>query len=206
MSQFIPSGRTSLVKRGKAAFQLQTEYGSVPAPRITTTVFSDGQVLHKIERSLDEPIDSIERMHEVEDKIKAQHLEVSRVIREEGISTQPDSRFDNVGKVTRSERIREIEGVGNVFLVTSEGKISGDKNLTKEFKRLFKHIFRELPAMMNVFAELPGQGHIREEGIYEIEQGRILLVSTGVEFFLILLRSGADSKGIAAQINKIIKE
>ncbi len=205
-SQFIPSGRTSLVKKGEAEFQLQTEYGSVPSPRITTTIFTSGKVLHKIEQLVEKPVDSIERMHDVEDIIKTQHLEVSKILREEGIPTQPESRFEHTGKITRSAKIRAISGVEKVYLVTSEGKITGEKDLTKEFKKIFKHIFRELPEMMNVFAELPGQGHIREEGIYEIEQGRILLVSTGVEFFLILLKSGANYNAIASQISSIVKE
>lgn len=205
-SQFIPSGRTSIVKCGEAQFQLQTEYASMPHPRITTTIFSDGRVLHKIEKKVDKEVTSIEEMHEVEDIIKARHLEVSKVLREEGLPLQPDSRFGQTEKKIRSDQIRDLPNVKKVYLVTGEGKLIGDRKVTKEFKKMFKHVLRELPNMVSVFAELPGHGSNREEGIYEIEPGRILLASTGVEFFLILIKSGTEYGSIAPQISGILDQ
>ncbi|MFH1701084.1 MAG: hypothetical protein ABIE07_10910 [Candidatus Zixiibacteriota bacterium] len=203
-SQYIPSGRTSIVKRGGAEFQLQTEYARMPHPRVTTTIFSKGQVLHKIERAVAKEVTSIEEMHEVDDVIKAQHLEVSKILREEGLPSQPASRFGQAEKRIRSDQIRDLPSVEKVYLITSEGKLVGDRNITKEFKKMFKHILRELPNMIGVFAELPGHGRNREEGIYEIEPNRILLASTGVEFFLVLLKPGTPYDKIAPQIRGIL--
>ncbi|MEE9442217.1 MAG: hypothetical protein V3V99_06075 [candidate division Zixibacteria bacterium] len=203
-SQYIPSGRTSIVKRGEAEFQLQTECAIIPHPRVTTTIFSKGQVLHKIERTIDKEVTSIEEMHEVEDIIKAQHLEVSKILREEGLPSQPASRFGQADKKIRSDQIRDLPSVEKVYLVTGEGKLVGNRKVTKEFKKMFKHVLRELPNMIGVFAELPGHGHNREEGIYEIELGRILLASTGVEFFLILLKPETPYDIIAPQISGIL--
>lgn len=204
--QYIPSGMTSMVKRGKAAFQVQTEYARIPRPRITTTIFSSGQVLHKIEKLVEFQVTSIEEMHEVEDIIKAQHLEVSRVLRERGLPTCPESTIDPPEEKVRSEQIRRLEGVERVYLVTAEGKLIGDRKATQQFKKIFKHVLRELPEMLKVFASLPGGGELREEGIYEVEPGRILLASTGVEFFLILLRPGQCPPDIAVRIRDIIQD
>ncbi|MEZ5359935.1 MAG: hypothetical protein R3F48_14050 [Candidatus Zixiibacteriota bacterium] len=202
-SHYIPSGRTSVVKRGEATFQLQTEYARMPHPRVTTTIFTSGQVLHKIERPLEGEIDSIERMHEVEEIIKIQHLEVSKTLKERGLPTEPGSRVGEVEKKTRSERIRGLNGVERVYMITPEGKMVGDKNTTKDFKKMFKHLFKALPDLISVFAELPGEG--REQGIYEVEPGKILLASTGVEFYLILINSGQSYSVLAPQIKSILQ-
>ncbi len=202
-SHYIPSGRTSLVKRGEVAFQLQTEYAKMPHPRVTTTIFTNGQVLHKIDRALEGEVDTIERMHEVEEIIKIQHMDVSKTLREQGLPTEPGSKVGEVEKKTRSDQIRDINGVERVYLITPEGKMVGDKNTTKEFKKMFKHIFKELPELINVFADLPGQG--REQGVYEVEPGRIFIASTGVEFFLILMSFQNDVSDIVSRIKTILQ-
>jgi len=203
-SQFIPAGRTSVVKKGETEFQLQTEYAGIPHPRITTTIFAQGQVLHKIEKSIDKPIESIEEMHDIEDIIKAQHSEISKGLRERGLPTAPSSITGEESELSRLERIQRLQEVDRVFVVSSEGKILDDRRLTKDFKKLFKHIFRELPQMINVFASLPGDDDKREEGIFEIEPGRIILISTGIEFYLILVRPGRESRGIKDKLRTIL--
>ena len=60
-SEFIPVGRTSLVRKRGLNLQVQTEYASRPSPRITTTILSDGQVLHKVERTLKTCVSSLKR-------------------------------------------------------------------------------------------------------------------------------------------------
>lgn len=202
MAQFIPAGRTSAIKRGEVVYQLQTEYARLPQPRITTTISSQGRVFHKVEKSVAGDVDSIERMHEVEEIIKVQHMEVSRVIRERGLPTDPaETRGASESKI-RSERIRRLDEVRMIYPVSADGKLVGDREITGEFKRLYKHVLRELPDMLRVFAALPGKR--REEGVYEVEPGRILLVSSGSEFFLILLEPGTAYDIISAKINDIL--
>jgi hypothetical protein len=203
-AQYIPSGRTSLVKRGKLEFQLQTEYAAIPQPRVTTTIFAQGRVLHKIEKAVSKAIDSIEEMHRIEDLIKAQHIEVSKSLRDRGLPTVPESRGDVESGLSRLERMRRLEEVERVFLVSSEGKIVDDRRLTKEFKRLFKHIFKELPSLITVFASLPDSEGRREEGFYEIEPGRVLLASTGAEFYLMLIRPGTAYTVIKEKVTQIL--
>jgi len=203
--QYIPAGRTSIVKKGKTAFQLQTEYAASPRSRVTTTIFSDGRVLHKIEKTIEFPVSSIEEMHRVEDIIKAQHLEVSSIIREQGLPSKPESQKGTPAVKTRSQQIGQLEEVEMVVRITPEGKIAEDRNISSEFKKLFKHIVRELPQMIRVFASMPGQPDKREDGIYELEEGRILLASTGVEFFLILVKPGTPYPETADRLRKILE-
>lgn len=80
MATYIPAGRTSLVKRGGKDLQVQTEYAYRPYPRITTTILNGGQVLHKLEKKLERPIESIEEQNLAEAVIKKQHSEVVALI------------------------------------------------------------------------------------------------------------------------------
>lgn len=195
-----------MVKRGETKYQLQTEYARHPRPRITTTIFSQGQVFHKIEKTIDYEIDSIERMHEAEDIIKVQHNEISRIIREKGLPSGPAAdKMDAPESKIRSERIRRLDEVKKVYLITSDGKLSGNRETTTEFKRVFKHVLKELPEMLRVFASLPGPGDRREEGIYEIEPGKLILASTGAEFYLILLESGTNQDQISEKLKNILE-
>ena len=203
--QYIPAGRTSIVKWGKSEFQLQTEYARHPHPRITTTIFAQGQVLHKVEKSLEKEIETIEQMHRAEDVIKAQHSEISKIIREKGLPTAPPPPRDPEQSKLRSDRIGLLDGVERVYVITADGKIIGNQETTRQFQKMFKHVFRELPEMLKVFAALPGSGNRREEGIYEVEPGRILMASTGVEFYLILIRAECDYETLANQLAAILR-
>lgn len=198
-----------MVKWGHSQYQIQTEYASFPKPRITTTIFNQGQVLHKIEQEMGGAVESIEAMHRIEDVIKAQHSEISKMIREEGVPAQAETLKQAPEKKLRSERIRQLDLVERVYLVTSEGRLSGEKETTTRFKKAFKHIFRDLPDLINVFAALPGKGASidgnREEGIYEVEPGRILMASTGVEFYLILLKPETRYEDVAGDIREILQ-
>lgn len=80
--QYIPVGRTSLVRRGEdlPPLQVQTEYSRRPYARIATTVTEQGRVLHKMEKKLGEPVATFEQQMQVERVMQAQHLEVERVI------------------------------------------------------------------------------------------------------------------------------
>lgn len=87
--KYIPAGRTSLVKRGPTALQLQTEYAHRPSPRITTTILENGQVIHKIDRQLDKVVDSIEAQNEAADRIKQQHLAVIEMLKQQPVNVLP---------------------------------------------------------------------------------------------------------------------
>ena len=202
--QFIPAGRTSSVEKRGVEYQLQTEYARHPRCRVTTTIFSQGRVLHKIERSIESEVNSLERMHEVEDIITAQHLEVSKIVAEKGLSGHAEKTLKRSEEKIRSSKIQQLEEVERVYLVTPEGKLIGDRETTRKFRKMFRHVLKGLPQILKVFAALPGADHQREEGIYEVEAGRILLASTGAEFYLILLKPKTDYLIIALKIKAIL--
>jgi len=203
---YIPSGRTSAVNKDGIVYQLQTEYVRHPHTRVVTTIFTQGQVLHKIEKEVSTAVTTIDEMHRVEDFIKGQHREISLIIKERGLPTKPaDSEKKRFfSDSAPASRLKEVPGIERVYVVTKDGHIVGDKSTTTQFKKMFRHVFRELPEMLKVFTAVPGRENRREKGIYEVEPNRILLVSTGQEYYLILINPGSDYNNLATSINEIL--
>ncbi len=79
----IPAGRTSRIVQGSTEIQIQTEFASRPSPRLTTSIFSKGQVMHKVEQELQSKIISFEDKIRIEDKLRKQHFEVLKTLKDE---------------------------------------------------------------------------------------------------------------------------
>ena len=88
MADYIPAGRTSRIARGTLEIQVQTEYAYRPSPRLTTTIFSSGQVLHKIEHELASPITTPEGQFKVEALLRKQHLEIMEIVGRENFAAR----------------------------------------------------------------------------------------------------------------------
>jgi len=81
--EFIPTGRTASVSAGLDAVQVQTEYAPNPSPRITTTVFKKGRVLHKVEIKLKRSLATTEECKRAEAVLARQHGEVISIIKDQ---------------------------------------------------------------------------------------------------------------------------
>jgi len=195
-ADLIPTGRTSLVKRGEVSLQVQTEYAHRPLPRITTTVQKEGQVLQKIERSLDNPIASIEEKNLMEDTIRKQHTEILTIIRDNQNQAQPPRSKPTSSKskpypeagpsLTTIERLQSLPGKHRIYRLDNEGNFL-DTSVSKEFAKTFKPVFKNLQALISVFSEVPGIGFTRETGVYEVERNGLYLVSAGTELYIVCI-------------------
>ncbi len=189
MNTFIPTGRTSLVKRGDLAIQVQTEYAYRPYPRITTTILSDGQVLHKVEKKLEQPISSPDEQTRVEGFIKNQHGVVLEAIEEDSAGAQPPAVNEPVvpdGDISEYERLAGIAGVNKIYHLDANGNFIG-VNGSQQFQRSFGRIFKNLKDVMDIFVQLP-PGDKREKGVYEVERDSLYFVSTGADCYFLAIR------------------
>lgn len=206
-ADLIPTGRTSLVKHGMAELQIQTEYAHRPLPRITTTVQRSGQVVQKIERNLNHPITSIEEKEQVETTIRKQHLEVIDIIQRgsQRIPIPPELTLgvppvipaaskDSESKpypeamavMPLIEKLESLPGTHRVYRLDSEGNFI-NAEVSKEFRKAFRPIFKNLHELLSLFAEVPGIGLTHETGVVEIERDALYLISTGFEFYIFCL-------------------
>jgi hypothetical protein len=185
---YIPSGKTSLVKKNDKELQVQTEYSSRPFPRIKTTIFDQGRVVHKVEKKLSRPVDSVEEQNRIEGIMKHQHMEVVTVIRDSDLAdtgatgkivTQPE-------ELSTQDRLASISGVQWVFRIDRDGNFSSQSG-SQMFQKAYAEIFKSLSDIMDIFATLPGSEDFREKGVYEIERDRLYYVSGGNEFFLVTI-------------------
>lgn len=188
-SKFIPAGRTSLIVKGVDKLQVQTEYASRPYPRITTTVLNSGQVLHKIEKKLQQPIASIEEQNRMQDVMARQHSEVVGIIDKQASAKTPmAAAVDSAPAetLTLRQRLESIPRVEKVFLLDNQGSFI-DQNGTEQFSSSFSPIFKSLRELLQVFIQLPGAQKEREQGVYEVERNRLYLVSTGTEMYFVVV-------------------
>ena len=203
MADLIPTGRTSLVTHGSTQLQIQTEYAYRPSPRVTTTVQRAGQMVQKIERSLDKPITTLEEKDQMEVTIRKQHAEVIDIIQRGSQRIQipaelttdsppaklilpnvseekPYPQTDSVPLLM--EKLEALPGTHRIYRLDNEGNFI-NAAISKEFQRTFKPIFKSLHELIAVFSEIPGIGLTRETGVYEIERNKTYLVSTGLEIY-----------------------
>jgi hypothetical protein len=210
MADLIPTGRTSLVKRGDTPLQVQTEYAHRPVPRITTTVQKSGQVLQKIERNLEKPIESIEEKNRMETTIRKQHAEVIAIIENSGphaippplpVTSEPKPYPELEDVLSTVERLRQIPGHHRIFRLDNEGNFL-NADVSKEFKKLFKPIFKNLHELIEIFGAVPGVGLMRETGVCEVEQDKLYLLSTGTELYIMYL----EHPDYSVDYEKVLKQ
>ncbi len=211
VSSFIPAGRTSLVQKGDLALQVQTEYAMRPTPRITTTILKQGQVLHKIERALERPIESFDEQRSIEIGMKRQHIEVVNILQSASIDaalkltnqfTLPPKEADIPDEAAC---LAAIPGVRKVYHLDNEGNFHAP-DVSEQFKKQFSFVFKNLRDVLSIFAELPGNDGARERGVYEIEQDRLYFVSLGKSCYFLLITPDQGISNYEAAIKIALKD
>ncbi len=194
-----------MVKKNDVPIQIQTEYAVRPAPRISTTILNNGQVLHKIEKKLNEPIRSVEEQNRIENIINRQHAEIVSTIQNstENFSgniqpPQPSQvetpQIEQPSKIETSdnpklsilERIEKINGVQKIYNLDHQGNFIGF-NDSNDFRGDFAKVFKSLKDVMDVFTLLPNSNH-REKGVFEVIRDRLYFISLSEECLFISVR------------------
>ena len=194
-ADYIPAGRTSRIVKGSSELQIQTEYAYRPTPRLTTSVISSGQVIHKIQQDLSDPIATFEEKAKVESMLRKQHVEVIKIIQSKDFSD--DMTFkDTVAPQSKStsvtDKLARLKGVERVFRMDNEGNFL-EPQISDTFNKRFAAVLKNLNEVLNIFSELPGGK--RESGLVEIEPRRLYFISSGYEcYFLLSHRSITDDE------------
>jgi hypothetical protein len=208
MADFIPAGRTSRIVRGTTQLQIQTEYAYRPSPRLTTSIFSGGQVVRKVEKELGSPITSLEDKFKVEGLLRKQHMEVIEVLNNNheflaGLVQPGDAAPPSAQNLTLSDRLARVEGVEKIFRIDNDGNFESN-NISDEFRKRFSSLFRNLRELLDIFQNLPGGK--KEQGVYQIERNRLYLISTGLECYFILARNVAPARDLEIELRAVIKK
>lgn len=200
MYSFIPSGRTSLLKRGTTPLQVQTEYAPRPYPRLTTTILDRGRVVHKVEKKLERPVQSPEEQAKIEDMMKKQHSEILSIIKETSLFSL-DTR---IGKPrTLRDRLAAIPGVESIYRLDNDGSFTG-KRRSEQFRRVFSAIHKSINELVDIFALIPGVTMTREKGVYEVERDRLYLVSSGEKCYFVTVRRANHKIAYEKAIKKVV--
>ena len=220
LDQYIPAGRTSLIKKGKQDLQIQTEYAYRPRPRITTSIAVSGRVIQKIERELAKPIDSEEQQMRVQRTIVQQHAEILSLIKKrtldkeaslKPISEAPASQEQPPVEEPASpeveyehipDKILDLPGVSQLFRLTNDGDFVDDGTENK-FRKKYRKIFKNLADLMELYGREQG-GIKREIGVYEIQPEKLYFASSGVECYFIVINEPSLELNYEISIRDII--
>ncbi len=229
MPELIPAGKTSLVRKGPSPLQVQTEYANRPYPRITTTILSDGQVLHKIEKKLERAVESEEEQTRTELIIQRQHEEVELFIHQNGfLAVEPVSASGPEGSLPGesdlagpsatstvtpeivlhqplSEKFASIAGFEHVFELDNDGHFKSE-HAAGQFKKRFGSLYKSVPEIIEVFPACSDDPATREKGVYEVERERLYLASTGSQCYFITIVPPAEKADYEKSIGELILE
>lgn len=211
LSDYIPTGRTSLVNKDGIALQVQTEYAYRPYPRLTTTILDNGRLLHKVEKKLDKAIESFEEQAMMEERMKRQHSEIVSIIKSRKSNIQTPEKIENpITSVsalesslvepdpssytvkTMADKIKEVEGVKYLYQLDHNGNFV-NKICSEQFKKSFKSVFKSIHELVEIFDVVPGLTPSRKRGVYEIEPDILYLLSTGEYLYIILISDPVKS-------------
>lgn len=207
-SDYIPAGRTSRVVKGSVEYQIQTEYACRPSPRLTTSLFSKGEIIRKIEQELPGEVTSFEDKIKVEDQLRKQHLEILKIISDRPASPllmrTPDKASEKKESIrTIIEKIAAIPGVEKIFHLDKEGNFT-PQELSDEFYSRFSAVSKNLPEILNIFGLLPGGR--RETGVCEIEPERLYFASAGDGFYFILVKPNMGQAQYETEIKTALSD
>jgi len=140
MPDFIPPGRLSGYEHAGKTIQVQTEFATRPRPRVTTSVVLDGRIIHKIDRSWEEGVETEEARRDLESFLAGQHrqaLELVKARAHEYLGTPPEPQ-DATGYAAPSFRDSMVEVLRSVPFVT------GVYEFDKQGKVIYCHNFRDI--------------------------------------------------------------
>ena len=227
MSEFIPAGKTSLVKKGVASLQVQTEYANRPYPRITTTILREGQVLHKIEKKLERAVENKEEQDHTEVIIQQQHDEVEVFINRDLVipdtskitlpteeTTDAASGYPVISEAipvdtpsgnrpSLLEQFSSIPGFEHVYQIDSSGNFIS-QTAEVQFRKKFRSISKSMSQVLQVFPFYQDNSGTRERGVCEVEQNRLYLASAGNKCFFISVNPPAGQINYEKYISDII--
>lgn len=235
MPEYIPTGRTSLLKDGPQPIQVQTEYAEHPYPRITTTVSNQGQVIHKVEMKLKRALASDDESRRAEAVMARQHSEVESIIRQQARNTgqrlddmqssQPidlqrnseqPAPADPVSPATPQSTpvqpapptmMERLKGLDGVRHVYHLDN-NGEffsENAQAQFRSSYRKVYRNLSDLLAVFPEQEG-GFVREQGVVEIERDRLYFLSTGEECFFVTVERGFFEVNFEQALKDLVAE
>jgi hypothetical protein len=143
--------------------------------------------VHKVERSLADPVKSVEEVNRTEVAILKQHSQVTEIIQSGQTASLESLRVlqspePTQRPLTLAERLSNIPGRHRVFQLDNEGNFSNSQASVK-FMKAFSAVFKSLHELISVFAQVPGVGLNREQGVCEVERDRLYLVSSGTELY-----------------------
>jgi hypothetical protein len=186
-----PAGRTSSVRALNKVFILQTEFLAKPRARIVTSVALDGQIIHKVERTYDNKIETEEDLKASEVAVVAQHQNLANKMQANGADFIKQTRSIKISPVDRMALIPGISVVSDI-----DEKLAGEKpHSIYTHSKLISEIATAISASTKV-------GPMKLAAVIG-EMGKFIISNSDNKYYLLSLRPDADIRQV---LNEAIKE
>ncbi|NIN01509.1 MAG: hypothetical protein GTO24_26475 [candidate division Zixibacteria bacterium] len=131
----LPGGLASEASFEDTKYCVQTEFAQRPNPRITTTIWINGEVLDKVENAWDRLPQTEEDRKEIEMVLKRQHQEVLENIKERrekrlspGLQNNQVTRSEKNLRPEVTEKLSKSDGVFGWVFVSEEESDRADQS------------------------------------------------------------------------------
>jgi hypothetical protein len=185
-----PAGRTSSVKALNKVFILQTEFLTKPRPRIVTSVALEGQIIHKVERTYDNAVETEEDLKLAEAAVVMQHQNLAKKMQSNGADFIKQTRSIKISAV---DRLALIPGVS--IAVDIQEKLNGENPLPIYVQA------RRVSEISQAISSSTKMGPLKLAAIIA-EQGKFILSRADGKDNLLSLRPEADLREIISEAMK----
>jgi hypothetical protein len=187
----IPAGRTSSVKALNKNFILQTEFVAKPKQRIVTSVALDGQIIHKVERTYDNSIETDEDLKAAETAVMTQHQSLTKKMQTSGADFIKQTRSIKISAV---DRLALAPGVSMVTDVEEKLNTPNPHGIYVQAK-----LVSEIADAITISTKM---GPLKTAAIIS-EQGKFVLTKCEGRAFILTLKPEAEIRQV---LNEAMKE
>jgi hypothetical protein len=186
----IPAGRTSSVRALNKVFILQTEFVAKPKPRIVTSVALDGQIIHKVERTYDSPIESDDELKLAETAVANQHQNLARKMQTSGAEFIKQTRSIKISVI---DRLALVPGISSVTDV--EEKLSSPSPLPVYLQSKY------VSDIADAVTQSTKMGPLKLAAMIS-EQGKFILAKSEGKPYILTLKPDADIRQVLSEAIK----
>ncbi len=201
MNRFLPAGRLSKVEEDGVVLQIQTEFSHRPHPRVTTSVFLDGVVLHKVQKDWDAPTETESQQMAAERFINFQHREVVSIVESQKRELIGAQKSQSAAAILQD--LLAEKGVNAAWCLTSHGIISPDQG-GRELLPEYKAVFEGLVSLCSFLSSISSVGEM-VSGEMVLQEDSLLIVRHKTRYFIVGYGHGQQPKELLTRVTAILE-
>ncbi len=204
----LPGGLASEASFEDAKYCVQTEFAQRPNPRITTTIWINGEVIDKVENAWDRLPQTEEDRNEIEKFLRRQHQQVLENIKgrrgeldSPGLQNKPIQASEEGLRPKVEEELSKTDGVFG-WVIVSEGESVEADYVSQQQKRGSQDIVRSVKSFCSLLSSVTRLGNFAG-GILEVPRSCMVFMPLKNQLLAIQLDPKVDFRKLIEKIKSI---